>query len=117
MKKFFVSLVAWCSMSALAFAGQVPLTGGIIDQGSTGNDAPRMPIRVPSASIEGYTFTVSSHPDYVLQLVDPDAPDIIYYEDVFPEGTNSIELPSSLSGDYEIRLVWGNWYFYGLVSL
>lgn len=117
MKKLFVSLVAWCSISTLALAGQIHLTASIIDQGSTGNDAPRSPIHVPSASIEGYTFTVSPHPDYVLQLVDPDDPDTVYFETVLPEGTVSIDLPSNLSGEYEVRLIWGNWYFFGDINL
>jgi len=117
MKRFFVSLMVWGTMAALAMAGQVPLTTGIIDPGSLGNDAPRSIIRAPRASIEGYTFTVSDHPDYVLQLVDPDDAETVYYETILPEGTTSIDLPSSLSGEYEIRLIWGNWYFYGIISL
>jgi hypothetical protein len=35
MKRFFVSLMVWCGMTALAMAGQIHLTAGIIDQGST----------------------------------------------------------------------------------
>ena len=117
MKRFFVSLMVWCGMTALAMAGQIQLTAGIIDRGSTGNDAPCGPIYVPSAEIEGNVFTVSAHPDYVLQLVDSSGEDIVYYETVLPAGVNSVVLPTTLSGDYEVRLIWGNWYFFGNISL
>ena len=119
MKRIIIIMLALCSMTTLAWAAQgaVDLTAGIIDPEAGGNDAPRGPIYVPSASIDGYTFYVSDHPDYVLQLVDPDDETIVYYETDLPEGVNSVILPSTLSGTYEIRLIWGNWYFYGTIEL
>ncbi|MBP5776829.1 MAG: hypothetical protein J6W56_04695 [Prevotella sp.] len=117
MKRFFVSLMVWCSMTVLAMAGRIPLTAGIIDPGAAGNDAPRDPVYVPSAEIEGNVLTVSDHPDYVLQIVDLGDADMVYYETVLPAGTNTVVLPATLSGNYEVRLIWGNWYFFGQISL
>ncbi len=109
--------MVWGCMTTLAMADQVTLTAGIIDPGSAGNDAPRGPVYVPSAEIEGNIFTVGAHPDYVLQLVDSSGADIVYYETVLPAGVNTVVLPTTLSGDYEVRLIWGNWYFFGNISL
>ena len=108
-----------CSMSTFAWAAQRPvgLTVGIVDPEAAGNGHPRGPIYVPSASIDDHTFYLSNHPDYVLQLVDPDDETIVYYETDFLSGVNSIVLPFILTGSYEVRLLWGNWYFFGIINL
>lgn len=118
MKKFFILLLTMCSMSTFVWAAQEPvrLTAGKINEGEIGNDGPRGPIYVPSASIDDHTFYLSDHPDYVLQIVDPDDETIVYYETDFLSGVNSIVLPSTLSGTYEIRLLWGDWYFYSIIN-
>ena len=119
MKKFFILLLAMCSMSTFVRAAQEPvgLTAGIIKKGGSGSDFPRNPIDVPIASIDGHTFYLGSHPNYVLQLVDLDDETVIYYETDFLSEANSIVLPSTLIGTYEVRLLWGNWYFYGIINL
>lgn len=119
MKHFFILLLTMCSMSTFVWAAQEPvgLTAGIIKKGGSGSDWPRNPIDVPTASIDGHTFYLSTHPDYVLQLVDPDDDALIYYETNFLSGVNSIVLPFTLTGTYEVRLLWGNWYFYGYIEL
>ena len=119
MKKFFILLLAMCSMSTFVRAAQEPvrLTAGKINESEIGNDGPRSPVDVPNARIDGHTFYLSNHPDYVLQLVDPDDETIVFYETDFLSGANSIVLPSTLIGTYEVRLLWGNWYFYGIIYL
>ena len=57
--------------------------------------SPRSPIYIPSASIDDYTVYFSDHPDYVLQLVDPDDATVVYYQ---------TSLPSIYSGDYIIQI-------------
>ena len=42
--------------------------------------------------------------------------DVVYTTTVFSAETE-IVLPSTLSGDYEIQLVMGNWLFTGLIQL
>lgn len=119
MKRIFILLLAMCSMSTFVRAAQEPvgLTVGIVDPEAAGNGHPRTPIIVPSASIDDHTFYLGSHPNYVLQLVDPDDETIVFYETDFLSGANSIVLPSTLIGTYEVRLLWGNWYFYGIINL
>ena len=120
MKRLVFLLWAFCSFTTVALADfpeEIDLIVGKIDTEEPGNDAPRGPIAVPSASIDGHTLYISAHPDYVLQLVDPSDGSIVYYEIDLPAGTNQTVLPSTLSGTYEIRLIWGNWYFYCIIDL
>lgn len=120
MKRIIVFLMVLFCITTIARADDptgINLTVGIIDQEEIGNNLPRGPIEIPSASIDGHTLYINAHPDYVLQLVDPSDDSIIYYEMDLPAGTNQTVLPSTLSGTYEIRLIWGNWYFYGIINL
>ena len=85
---------------------------------SSGNPHPRSPVLVPTATLDGYTFYINGdHPDYVVRLVDVDDEDIVVYQTVMPSETNSIVLPSTLSGDYQIQLLWGDWMLYGWINL
>ena len=76
MKKLFCLLMLLCALIVRAegtngLGDQIDLTVSIIKKGSGEINQPRSPINPPSASIDGYTFYInSSHPDYVLQLVD-----------------------------------------------
>ena len=120
MKRIICSLFALCSMfmegSSMFAQTGVYLTP--IKNEPLGNGAPRSPIRVPSASIDDHTFYINeSHPDYVLQLVDPEDEQNVVYEVLMPTGTNSVVLPSSLVGEYVIQLIWGNWRFWGYIEL
>jgi len=122
MKRFVLFLLALNGMFAGSLSihaqKEVNLIVGIIDEGKCGNDIPRSPIRVPSASIDDHTFYINvSHPDYVLQLVDPEDEQNVVYEVLMPTGTNSVVLPSSLVGEYVIQLIWGNWRFWGYIEL
>lgn len=123
MKRIVIFLLAFCGMwtGALnANAGEVDveLAAERIKTGSANNDLGRGPVNVPSTSIDGYTFYINdSHPDYVLQLVDPDDEDVILYQVFVPSSVNSIVLPSYLSGEYVIQLIWDNWRFWGYIEL
>jgi hypothetical protein len=47
----------------------------------------------------------------------PGDEDIVVYQTVMPSETNSIVLPSTLSGDYQIQLLWDGWMLYGWINL
>ena len=77
-----------------------------------------MPMETPTLIKNGYTMYINGdHPDYVVRLVDVDDEDIVVYQTVMPSETNSIVLPSTLSGDYQIQLLWGDWMLYGWINL
>lgn len=121
MKRIVLLLLVICSMFAgsLTVSAQVEieLTANRIKNEGSSND-PRSPIQVPSASIDDHTFYINeSHPDYVLQVVDPDDEENVIYEVLMPAGVNSVVLPSSLVGEYVIQLLWDDWRFWGYIEL
>lgn len=117
-KLFVILLLAVCiPMSADGGSG-IDLGAKRYPPLEEGDPTPRSPIYIPSASLEGYTFYINGdHPDYVVRLVDVDDEDIVVYQTVMPSETNSIVLPSTLSGDYQIQLLWGDWMLYGWINL
>ena len=119
MKRLVFLLWALCSVAtwAMADTGDIDLQAGKINDDENGNDYPRSPIYIPSASIDGHTVYFGDHPDYVLQLVDPDDETVVYYQTSLPAGTNSVVLPSSYSGDYINQLLYGNWRIWGYIHL
>lgn len=73
-------------------------------------------IETPKVYIEDYTLSFGiNHPDYVLIIKDENGQEV-YTTTVFSTQPDVI-LPSTLSGNYEINLVMGNWLFVGEISL
>lgn len=118
MKKFLLMIVGAFLLSTSLWAKTiVPLSVCIEDDEQPGtNGFPRSPIEVPLVYIEDYTLSFgTNHPDYVLTLKDEDG-DVVYTTTVLSTDTEVI-LPSTLSGDYEVNLVMGNWLFTGWINL
>jgi len=118
MKKFLLMIVGAFLLSTSLWAKTiVPLSVCIEDDEQPGtNGFPRSPIEVPLIYIEDYTLSFeTNHPDYVLTLKDEDG-DVVYTTTVFSTDIEVI-LPSTLSGNYEVNLIMGNWLFTGWISL
>ncbi len=118
MKKLFMLLFGAFMMSTSALAWKlVPLAVmGDVNTQPIGHDNPRGPIEAPTVYIEDCTLSFeASHPDYVLNIKDEDG-DVVYTTTVYSAVT-LVTLPATLSGDYEIELVYGNWLFTGNISL
>ena len=110
MKTAKFTIISCIAMMSLAdpqdcYAAHETVTirvGGVKDF-PDGNPYPKSPVLIPSASIDGHTFSISSyHADYTLVLVDEY--DAVVYTTFFPSTLTEVELPSTLSGDYELRL-------------
>lgn len=117
MKKLLLMIVGAFLLSTSLFAKEVvPFTVHYEDDQPLGNGYPRSPIEVPLVYIEDYTLTFAvDHPDYTLIIKDEDGY-VVYTTTVFSNDTEVI-LPSTLSGDYEVNLVMGNWLFTGWINL
>ena len=76
----------------------------------------RAPIVIPTLYMEGYNILFQTPCDgCTLQLVSEDGE--IEYSVVIPEGTETLTLPSDLSGEYELRIIRGQFCFWGYIVL
>ena len=77
---------------------------------------PKSPIQIPLVYQDGSTLTFATPcTGCTLQLLDAEGE--IVYETTVASGTTSVILPASLSGTFELRLIYGDIYFYGDITL
>ena len=77
---------------------------------------PRTPEIIPIIYFDGSTlFFATPCEDYTLQIVDES--ENICYDLVIPIGTNELDLPENLFGEYELRIINGNTCYYGVVTI
>lgn len=88
--------------------------GKIKNGNGTGNPFPKTPITLPEVVLNDHTLTFdSSCHGLTLQLVNEDG-DVEYTAVI---SSSTLVLPSTLEGDYEIRIICGDHYFYGYIDL
>lgn len=80
---------------------------------------PKVPIRTPEVYQDDHTLTFSYNNGFTLELVDASMGDegSVVYTANLPEGILTWQLPTTLSGNYTIRLRYGNWTFVGEIEL
>ena len=117
MKKLFLTALCILMMNTSLFAWDIiPFTVSFDDNAPIGNERPKSPMRPPVVYIEDYTLLFAvDHPDYILNIMDEDG--AVVYSTVVYSTQTQVVLPSTLSGDYEIQLVMGNWLFSGWINL
>ena len=94
----------------------VPLVCHIHDITPINEKPARGPIDPPLVYLEDYTLTFEvDHPEYVLYIKDED--EVVVYSTVVTSAETEVMLPSTLSGDYEIELIMGDWLFSGWIEL
>ena len=117
MKKLLLMIVGAFVLSTSLWAGNViPFTVHYEDDQPLGHGYGKTPMRPPVVYIEDYTLSFAvDHPDYTLIIKDEDGY-VVYTTTVFSTDIEVI-LPSTLSGDYEVNLIMGNWLFKGWINL
>ena len=124
MKKETLSVLRKVMMVALLLTGgyisslgsPVQIHMHIIDQSSGGAGPTYAPPRPWYITQDDYVLTLPAfEDDYILELRDEN--DVVVYTDYVPAGTTQIVLPSTLSGDFELRLVGDTYYYRGYISL
>lgn len=120
MKKLLLLLFGAFMLSTSVSAKElVPLALTVIieeDDRPVGHDYPKSPTDPPTVYIEDYTLTFENyHPEYILNIKDENG--IVVYSTVVNSTQTQVVLPSTLSGNYEIRLVLGSWVFTGWIWL
>lgn len=94
----------------------IDLNAGIYDPTGNHSGLPKSPVLVPEVSLDDHTlYFFTSCDGYTLNLVDEN--DVVVYTIVIPTGTTSWVLPATLSGEYELQLITGNYCFWGMITL
>ena len=84
-----------------------------------GKDKPRTPVYIPQVGQIGYTLYFHDATDFTVNLysVDEDDELVLEYTTFVPAATESIVLPSNLSGTYVIEVIRGDQHFEGEIEL
>lgn len=80
---------------------------------------PRTPVRIPNIYLNQSTGTLYfEDPCYetTLELVIPGTENVAYTYEI-PDGNDTVLLPSTLSGEYELHIHRGNYCFFGMIEL
>lgn len=100
-------------MSAFG-AEQIPMQ--IIDETGVGGGNTLAPARPWYITQDDNVLTLPAlADDYTLVLLDEDGD--VAYTTFVPAGTTTVVLPSTLSGDFELRLVADTYYYRGYIIL
>ena len=93
----------------------IPIELGYIDPEDNQDPQPRAPILVPVLYIDGYTLTAGTGTlGSTIQLLDEDD-NVVFSTFLYVEG--DIQLPTTLSGTYTIRVTLGTHVFEGEIVL
>lgn len=105
---FVILLIGGCSFSY--GAQQIPMH--VIDPEGVGNGHTYAPARPWYITQEDYAFTFAATPeDYTLVLLDEDGE--VVYTDTLLSGSTMFILPSTLLGNFELRLIpYASTYYY-----
>lgn len=110
------AMLSLTCVSVYADPIEIPLQVSYEDPNNGNDGLQKGSVPIPSISLDYYSLIFNTPCDgYTLRLLDEDS--VVVYSVVIPTGTTSIVLPSTLSGDYQIELVMGNWLFTGYITL
>lgn len=122
MKKKVLLIIAIVSMAFVTSAFVTDGLGIIILQVSDINptgqhdDQHKGTVNVPEVSLLDHTlFFYTLCDGCTLNIVDSN--DVGVYTTVIASGTTSLVLPQTLSGEYELQIICGNYLFYGKIDL
>ena len=120
MTKSFFKVAMVSIMMGISFnlnAAQADVEFIPIFEGGDSNGNTKSPVQVPIGSIDDHTLYIDGiGADYTLELIDEN--DTVVYSTYVPSSVNVVVLPSTLSGNFELRLYpGGSYYFYGYISL
>lgn len=116
MKKIIPFLFALLTCTYVQAQVRISFSCATFHEKGVGHPMPKSPVQPPTVYIDDYTVLFTdNHPDYTLLIRDVDGETV--YSTVADSTQAQIVLPSTLSGDYEINLVMGNWLFSGWITL
>ena len=101
----------------MAIAARISFAVGYFDPVPSTKPLPKSPVAEPDVECEDDVLLFKAqHHDYTLQLFDSEGD--LAYSFFVPSSITTVNLPSTLSGEYELRLYpadGSSYYFYGYV--
>ncbi len=115
-KRLPLMVLSLCVCGTLSYATPVDLGVGYDDPVGTMPDWGKGPVTIPSVDLDGYELTfLSSHDDYTLELLQDG---VVVYSTFVSSSTSTVVLPTTLQGQYEIRLYGDeSYYLIGYIAL
>lgn len=118
-KKHFLLTLALATMLPLQQLQAEPIILNLqvrIEDPINNDGGHRTPVLPPVIGIEDYTLYFNTPCDGCeLRVVDGDG--VVVYSTIIPISSSSLDLPSSLSGNYELQIISGNYCFYTEILL
>lgn len=116
MKKIILAFALLFGVGINTLWAQQEIPMQIIDQSAGAGGVTYAPPRPWYITQNDYTLTMPAfEDDFTLKLLDEDG--VVVYSVFVPAGTTMIVLPSTLSGDFELRLVADTYYYRGYITL
>jgi hypothetical protein len=116
MKRLLLAIVLLVGAGINSLWAGLQISMQIIDHGPAAGGNTLAPARPWYITQDDYTLTMPAfEDDFTLELLDEDG--VVVYSVYVPAGTTLIVLPSTLSGDFELRLVADTYYYRGYISL
>lgn len=109
----FALLASFVNPSSVLGA-PLPFSVRVVDPTIVIGGRPRTPVQIPEVDLSGYTLTFyDSCVGCTLRIVNLE--DEVEYTTVITSDT--LVLPSTLEGQYELQIIRDNWCFYGDIEL
>mgnify|MGYP006916054456 CR=1 FL=1 len=116
MKKLFLLCCFFAVTLTINANGWIHFQTNYNNPNPIGIGRQRTPVQSPAVYLEDCTLSFNAfEDDCVIQLLDED--DAIVFSDIISAGTTSFLLPSTLEGEYQIQLIYGNFIFTGYIEL
>lgn len=116
MKKVMLITLLFAVGGIHTYGAPVRIAMQIIKETSVGNGNTLAPPRPWYITQDDYVLTLPAfEDDFTLELRDED--DAVVYSTIVPAGATLVVLPSTLSGDFELRLVADTYYYIGYINL
>ena len=118
MKKVMIIISLLIGGSAISLGSQVQIPMQIVNDGSAGSRPTYAPPRPWYITQDDYVLTLPAfEDDLTLELRDEDC--TVVYSTYVSAGTTTVVLPSTLSGEYELRLILfsATYYYRGYINL
>ncbi len=116
---FFVSAICaadnkvdYNAFEMISFRTYYEKTSGVV------TSKPKAPAKAPTVYLRGHELLFESDmTGYGIELLSAEDEETVIYEDFITAGSQTYALPETLSGEYIIRLTYGNLCFIGSIGL